>query len=102
MHYASQMKDEEGNGRTLIHYSYIELKRDAIEWLTQHGRLPATSMALYTEEVGRLFELEQESSQQKKEITRLTDTVQKLHTTQEGFREAEVLIQQHEESKSGS
>ena len=48
------MKDEEGNGRTLLHYSYIELKRDAIEWLTQHGRLPATSMALYTEEVGRL------------------------------------------------
>ena len=54
VHYASQMKDEEGHGRTLIHYSYIELKNDAIEWLTEHGRLPATSMTQYTEEVRRL------------------------------------------------
>ena len=52
------MKDEEGNGRTLLHYSYIELKNDAIEWLTKHGRLPATSMIQYTEEVARLQELE--------------------------------------------
>lgn len=54
VHYASQMKDEEGHGRTLIHYSYIELKNDAIEWLIEHGRLPATSMTQYTEEVRRL------------------------------------------------
>ena len=53
------MKDEEGNGRTLLHFSSIELKKDAIEWLTQYGRLPSTSMAIYTEEVARLQELEQ-------------------------------------------
>ena len=73
------MKDEEGTGRTLIHYSYIELKNDAIEWLIEHGRLPATSMTQYTEEVRRLTQLEVMSAQQQNEISRLNNTVQKLN-----------------------
>ena len=96
------MKDEEGNGRTLLHFSSIELKKDAIEWLTQYGRLPSTSMAIYTEEVARLQELEQMSAEWQTQISRLNVTVAKLKMAHDGFTEAEILINEQEKKKQGT
>lgn len=61
VHYAGIMLDKEGDGRDLIHYSRIELKADALHWLRENGRLPATTTAAYFEEIKELNQLKKKT-----------------------------------------
>ena len=39
-HFTNVVKDIEGTGINLLQYSYINLKKDAIHWLKETGRIP--------------------------------------------------------------
>ena len=61
VHYAGRMLDKEGTGKQLIHHSRIDLKADALHWLRENGRLPATTTAAYFEEIKELKHLKEKS-----------------------------------------
>jgi len=51
IHFAFKILDKDGTGKKLIQYSYITLKKDAINWLTKNGRLPSFTSEEYFEEI---------------------------------------------------
>ena len=61
VHYSGCILDKEGTGEYLIHHSSIELKADALHWLRENGRLPATTTAAYFEEIKELNHLKQQT-----------------------------------------
>ena len=50
VHFVNNVIDKEGSGQEIIQYSYISLRKDAIHWLKEIGRLPSTSLEEYFDE----------------------------------------------------
>ena len=54
VHFVNSVIDKDGSGQTLIQYSYVSLKHDALHWLRENGRLPTSSTKEYFEEIQTL------------------------------------------------
>ena len=61
LHFAGRVQDNDGSGRELIQYSYINLKQDIFEWLKINGNLPAITIDEYLEEAKALQRLKNEN-----------------------------------------
>ena len=54
VHWTNKVENIDGESEKLIQYSYLSLKKDALEWLKKNGRLPTTSINQYFREINTL------------------------------------------------
>ena len=54
LHFATRVKDVEGEGNYLVQHNFISLKKDVMNWLTKTGRLPSFTTKEYLEEIEML------------------------------------------------
>ena len=66
-HFTNLVKDKEGTGKMLLQYSYISLKKDALHWLREIGRIPSTDIDEYFQEIKERNDFKQENKILKKE-----------------------------------
>ena len=75
IHFAFKILDKDGTGKKLIQYSYITLNKDAINWLTENGRLPSFTTEEYFEEIQMLKKYKEENQAQQDEIQALKEEI---------------------------
>ena len=80
IHYTSQTTDKQGSGKSLLQYSYLELKEDILLWLNENGQIPSTTTQAYFDEVKRFKQTEKENEELKEQIKSLGNgvTTQKI------------------------
>ena len=71
IHYASQTTDKQGSGKSLLQYSYLELKEDMLRWLDENGQIPSTTTQAYFDEVKMFKKTEKENMELKEQIKSL-------------------------------
>ena len=75
VHYTSQTTDKQGSGKSLLQYSYLELKEDVLTWLNENGHIPSTTTQAYFDEVKRSKKTEKENEELKEQIKSLSNAV---------------------------
>ena len=62
-----------------MQYSHVILKKDAIRWLTDNGRLPSFTSDEYFEEIKTLKKYKEENQAQAEEILALKQEIERLN-----------------------